>query len=365
MGLEIAKFTDTYFPQINGVSYTVYLWKRELQRSGNSVRVLYPRGNYEPMEDEIEVNSLNFPFYENYRLALPFRVTKRVSKIDIVHIHTPFIMGASGAYLSKRRRIPRVATYHTPLEDYLRYMPLGDFFMHTLIPFYRFWEKRLLNGCWIVTAPSSIAKEELRRKGVRRPIEIIGNGVDLEFFRPTKPTFKEKFNAECVIGYCGRHGYEKNLEDLIRIADKFDGEILIAGDGPARLYYQKMARHKDNVKFLGYLDRKLLPEFYSSLDVFVFPSTVETQGIVALEANACGVPAVGADARALRETIKNGVSGYLYRPGDVSDLHDKIQKVMDEKKRLRKKCLEYARANSLEQSVKKIVSVYNRAIEMG
>jgi len=363
MGLRIAEFTDTYLPQINGVSYTVYLWKRELQKSGHFVQVLYPNGNHVSRENETGVRSLNYPFYENAKFALPFRVTKKVDNVDIIHIHTQFMMGASGAYLSRAKRIPRIGTYHTPVEDYVHYIPLGNFFKGISIQFYRFWEKRLFNGCRVVTAPSKVAGEELRRKGVRRPIEIVGNGVDLEFFKPTRPIFKEEFNAERTIGYCGRHGYEKNLEDLIRIADRFDGKILIAGDGPARPYYQKMAKNKDNVKFLENLDRKLLPAFYSSLDVFVFPSTVETQGIVGLEANACGVPVVGADARGLKETIKAGVNGYLYRPGDLSDLRNKIKMVLNEKDELRKKCLKCAKSNSLKQSVKKIISIYNKAIE--
>ncbi len=359
--MKIAMFTDAYFPTINGVSYTVSLLKDMLQRKGNSVRVLFPKGNYKPKDGEMEVRSVKFPFYNGYRTALPFQIMKKLGNedIDIVHIHTSLMVGGIGILYSKRRHIPRVATYHTPLEDYLGYMRLT----YPLVPLHKLWEKKILNGCCTITAPSNVAKEELRRKGVRKPIEVIGNGVDLEFFRPVEPTFRENFDADCIIGYCGRHGHEKHLEDLIRIADMLDGKILIAGDGPAHSRYQKMAKGKDNVKFLGFLPRELLPNFYSSLDVFGLPSTVETQGIVALEANACGVPVVGANARALRETIRDGESGYLYEPGNASDLYSKIQKALDEKDELRKKCLEHAKANSLEQSAERFIDVYHRAIE--
>ena len=173
-------------------------------------------------------------------------------------------------------------------------------------------------------------------------------------------SFNSETITEIVIRYL--HVDEKHLEDIIGIADRFDGEILLAGLGPALEHYKKLAAGKKSVKFLGFLDRKDLLGFYSSLDLFVFPSTVETQGLVALEAMACGVPVIGADAFALKNTITPGKTGYLYRQGDKEMLGERIEKGYENRKKLSKNCKEYVKEHSVEKSMEKLMKLYEKLI---
>jgi len=102
---------------------------------------------------------------------------------------------------------------------------------------------------------------------------------------------------------------------------ELDVGVVLAGDGPARADLQARAADRENVRFLGFLDREELATFYSTLDVFAFPSPVETQGLVALESIACGTPVVAVDSGALSESIDDGTSGYHYQPGDIEGEH--------------------------------------------
>ncbi len=349
--MKIGFFTDTYFPQINGVTYTIDSWKKELEKLGHEVYVYYPSAQgYYPRKREHEFSSIGFPLYKGYRIAFPLGITKKCSNLDIVHIQGTFTMAAAAWHASKKLRIPKIFTYHTPLEMYSFYFG-KNIFSQNLVKLYSYWEKRLMNACDFITVDSNTIKRNLEKRGFEN-IETIPSGVDVKFLKPQKKEiFRKKHNisSKKVIGYCGRIGLEKNLDDLIKIAPFFDGEILIVGNGPAVDYYKNLARKFRNVKFLDFLKREELPYFYSALDIFVHPSKVETFGIVALESMACGTPVVGANALALKETIQNNKTGYLYESKNIPELLEKIQKAYKNRARLQKKCRVYAKEYSVEK----------------
>ncbi|OKY79062.1 MAG: Glycosyltransferase, RfaG family [Candidatus Methanohalarchaeum thermophilum] len=361
--MKIGMFTDSYFPQINGVTYTISLWKRKLLERGHEVKVVFPSSeNYEEGENEFGVKSVSFPFYDGYRIGLPQKISDKIGELDLIHTHSPFSVSFLGAYISRKRNIPRVSTHHTFPEDYIDYLVSKKMLKKSLIYLYRRWEKRFFNSAEVVTVPSKVIKEEMNKKGVRK-IEVLENGVNRDFFKPSNPVFKEKFGNK-LIGYSGRHSKEKNLSDIINVAKRFpEYTFLLGGNGPYRSNYKKMASDLENVKLLGFLDREKLPSFYSSIDVFVFPSIAETQGLVALEANACGTPVVGADKKALTETIVDGVNGYKYEPGDIDELEEKIEKVLESKGELSQKSKDYIKNHSVKSSIKKLINIYERITE--
>jgi glycosyltransferase involved in cell wall biosynthesis len=114
-----------------------------------------------------------------------------------------------------------------------------------------------------------------------------------------------------------------------------------------------------DARFLGFLDREELAAFYSALDAFAFPSPVETQGLVALEANACGTPVVGANAGALANTIEDGETGYHYESGNVEDFRAAIERTLAEREELQETCLARREASSVEHAVEKLQDVYD------
>ena len=140
--------------------------------------------------------------------------------------------------------------------------------------------------------------------------------------------------------------------------------VVFGGDGPARGDLMARAEGLDaDVRFLGFLDREELPAFYSALDAFLFPSPVETQGLVALEANACGTPVVGVDSGALAETVDEGETGYRFPRDDPAAFRDAIRRTLSERETLSAACLERRDATSVEHAVDRLETVYRDAID--
>lgn len=350
--MNVIKFSDTCLPLINGASYSIDLWKKKLEERGINVTLICPMSS-----SDINVKSIPFPLYDSYRVGIPRRIPKKIGDPDLIHIHTPFTLGSLGAHLSRKNNIPRIFTHHTDPEDYIDYLSKNPYLTAPLIDIYDLWEKKLLDNSDTVTVPTDKIKKEMLKIGINNT-KIVSNGINLDFFKPSEKIYK---NKQITIGYSGRHGKEKRLEDLINVSERFkNAEILIAGNGPAKSYYEELAEDKHNVKFLGFLDRNKLPNFYSSLDVFVFPSTVETQGLVGLEANSCGTPVVGANRKALKATITEGSSGYLYEPGNIDKLETKIEKALNNLNKLEKRSRRHARKHSAEKSIDKIINLYEK-----
>jgi glycosyltransferase involved in cell wall biosynthesis len=365
--MKIGFFTDTYFPQINGVTYTILLWKKELEKLGHEVFVYYPKDkDYKPDKNEVPLRSIPFLFYKGYNIGLP-SFSKIEKDLDIVHIHGFVSVSTLGLAVSRKQKIPRILTYHTPPDMYLQQISSNELIQESMKVLYYKYEKELLERCTLITAPSEtimkILKERLGKHIVKST--VFSNGIDMDFFQEVEA---EKFRKDYgiqkgrVIGFAGRHSKEKHLEDLINFADEFDGTILILGDGKQSQEYKRMAEGKKNVRFLGFIPRERLPEFYSCIDVLVLPSTAETEGLVVLEANACGTPAVGANAMALKNTIKEGVNGYLYEPSDMRGLSEKVQKAYKNINKLKASSKKRANERSVENTVKRLIKIYEGLI---
>ena len=357
----VAAFTDTYLPTVNGVSYTLSTWRTYWRRRGHRMDVVYPEAaGHLPADGEVPVRSLPFPFYEGYRLGLPV-IPEAVRDVELVHVHTPFTLGVAGLRLARRADLPCLASYHTPTAEYADYIAPTDRLAATLRRVSEGWERAFFGQVDRVLVPSGVTRAQLVQEvGIDTPVEVLPNGVDIEHFRPVDPaTFRANHDLEdtIIVGYTGRHGYEKCLDELLEAAAGLDVTVVLGGDGPAREALEARAP-ADNVRFLGFLDRDELPAFYSAMDVFAFPSPVETQGLVALEAMACGTPVVGVNQGALAETIDDGVTGYHYEAGDIDGFRGRIRQALDERDRLRDHCLEKREEMSVEATLDRLDEIY-------
>jgi glycosyltransferase involved in cell wall biosynthesis len=359
----VAVFTDTYLPTVNGVTYTIETWRERWSARGGRMPVVYPGSDgHRPKSDEHPVSSLPFPFYPGFRLGRP-RVPAAVSEadLDIVHTHTPFALGLAGTRLAKREGIPLVASYHTPASEYAEY--LTDRLSGPLRRLTERYERWFFRQADAVVVPSRAAATTVPDGGT--PVHVVSNGVDTELFEPQTAAavaaFRDRHDlpAGPLVGYTGRHGHEKRLEDLLAATRDVDATLVVGGDGPARSELQRRAATREDVVFLGFLDRSELPTFYTALDAFGFPSPVETQGLVALEAIACGTPVVAADSGALSETIVDGETGYHFPPGAVEAFSGAIRRTLDESERLSEQCLTRRAALSVERSIDALEDVYD------
>lgn len=361
---SVAAFTDTYLPTVNGVTYTVQSWRDAWHRRGGNMPVVYPAADeYEPDEREFPVRSLPFPFYEGFRVGVP-RVPAEIGKMDLVHAHTPFGLGMSAKRLAHSQNLPLVASYHTPTSEYAAYVSLGDRVERTIRKTARSYERWFFDRADVVVTPSERTRRHVREEvGVSTPVEVVSNGVDIERFQPVETAdFRERYDlpeGRPIVGYTGRHGYEKCLPDIVAATDGMDVTVVFGGDGPAREDLESRAAAADvDVRFLGFLPREELPAFYSVLNAFAFPSPVETQGLVALEANACGTPVAGVDSGALSVTIEDGVTGYTYPQGDIGAFREAIEHVLDEREALGERCLDHRQEISMENAVDTLEDVY-------
>jgi glycosyltransferase involved in cell wall biosynthesis len=358
---SVAVFTDTYLPTVNGVTYTIQTWRDQWHDRGGRMDVVYPDSTHDPESGEYPVRALPFPFYEGFRVGLP-SIPDATEDVDLVHAHTPFLLGLAGRRLASREGLPLVASYHTPTAEYADYLANGAL-SSGVERIARAYERWYLDRADAVVVPSSPARDHLQeRVGVTAQIEVVPNGVDVDFFEPDGgESFRARYDLgdDPLIGYTGRHGYEKNLSELLEAAAELDYTVVFGGDGPARSDLEAQADRLDvDARFLGFLDREELPAFYSALDVFAFPSPVETQGLVALEANACGTPVVGVDSGALSDTIVEDETGYRYDPGNVAEFRTAIHRALDQYDRLRENCLARRDDISVEHAVDKLATVY-------
>jgi len=363
---DVAVFTDTYLPTVNGVTYTVQTWRDRWVGRGGRMPVVYPSSSHDPGVDEHPVFSLPFPFYDGFRVGTPW-IPKGVRDVDLVHSHTPFGLGLSGLALARRRDLPFVASFHTPTSEYANYLS-NSALSSVISSVADGYESRYLRRADRIVTPSPSAKRRLRERGVDVPITVVPNGIDVERFAPADgAAFRERHDLSgTLVGYIGRHGYEKRLEDVITACERLGREVTVvfAGDGPARASLEARAKASPlDVHFLGFLEREEMPAFYTALDVFCHPSPVETEGLVALEANACGTPVVGVDAGGLADTIRDGETGVHYPPGDLDAFAVGIERALDDCERLHEACLARRDETSVEHAVDRLESVYAEVLD--
>ncbi len=359
----VAAFTDTYLPTVNGVSYTVRTWRDRWRRRGGRMAVVYPdEAGHPPGSEEYPVPSAPFPFYDGFRFAVP-TVPDEVRAIepDVIHAHTPFALGLAGRRLAADLDAPLVVSYHTPAGEYAGY--ISDAFASQIRRIADGYERWYVDAADAVVAPSETAAAAVG--GVDAPIHVVSNGVDTDRFRPASDRDTEAFERRHelpsgpLVGYTGRHGHEKRLGDVLAATAELDAGVVIGGDGPARPELERRATDRDDVVFLGFLPRRELPAFYSALDAFVFPSPVETQGLVALEAIACGTPVVAAAAGALTETVTDGETGYHFEVGNEDAFRAAIDRALAESERLPTRLEKRRQQLCVEHSVDELRAVYD------
>jgi len=364
---SVAAFTDTYLPTVNGVTYTISSWRERYEARGGRMDIVYPDSSYVPDAGEHPVRSVPFPFYEGYRFGLP-QIPDGVGDVDLVHAHSPFSVGFAGYRYARRNSLPFVVSYHTPTSEYASYLAPGAF-ARPIAALSERYERWFLERADLVLAPSEQTAEGLRgRLNGSVPVKAHPNGVDTERFRPRDPTgFKRRYELpedRILVGYTGRHGHEKNLEAILEATASLDVTVVFGGAGPATDSLEAAAVRNDvDARFLGFLDRSELPEFYNAIDVFAFPSPVETQGIVALEASACGTPVVGVDAGALSETIVPGKNGLHYEEGNIEDFRETLRQAIEELHVLSKSALEYRFEISLKAAIEDLEALYQSLLE--
>ena len=381
--MKICMFTNTYKPHVGGVARSVAFFAEDLRARGNRVLVVAPE--FPGTEDEQNESVLRIPAIQEFngsdfsvRLPAPFKVDQKVEAFDpkIIHSHHPFLMGDTALRVARGRNLPLVFTHHTLYEQYTHYVPLNSEAMERFVI-------RLAtdyaNFCTRVVAPSESIADLIRERGVHRPVDVVPTGVDLTFFsKGDGDSFRRKHRIPPeaqLIGHLGRLAPEKNLDYLARAvaafgADRPESRFLVVGEGPSRAEIRHRFRERqieDRLVLAGELSGQALADAYQAMDLFVFASQSETQGMVLAEAMAAGKPVVALNASGSREVVSDRVNGRLL-PADADEeaFAAAIAEFFDAPERAAKwieAAGKTAREFSRKNCARKLMDVYQNAVE--
>jgi phosphatidylinositol alpha 1,6-mannosyltransferase len=323
--MRIAIITESFPPDVNGVAHSVVRVAEHLVHRGHLPLVIAPAPSSATRRvagahpyPVVRIPSVALPGYRSFRLGVPCRrLTEALiaHAPDVVHLASPFVLGARGIALSNQHRLPAVAVYQTDIAAYARAYRIGSGGRAA----WR-WLRTIHNGAERTLAPSRASAAALMANGVRR-VWLWRRGVDTARFDPAKRHAGVRRvlapGGEMLVGYVGRLAVEKRV-DLLAAACRLPGvRVVIVGDGPAR---RDLERALPGALFLGARHGEQLARLYASFDVFAHPGPYETFGQTLQEALASGLPVVAPAAGGPLDIVEPGVTGTLVPPEDGAAL---------------------------------------------
>lgn len=277
--------------------------------------------------------SVVLPLHKNYRLASPrykgFEETLNRFQPDLIHVHSPCTLGFAAVKYARRYDIPVVSTYHTHFPSYLRYYKIYGFEEITWKIMRYFYNQ--MDRTFVPTEP--IMQELLEHRLER--LEYIPNGTDVHAFNPKfrSDSLRHSLGAEnkSIILFVSRIVWEKDIRVLAEMYNQLrkrrnDFIMVIVGDGHARAELEEMM---PGAQFLGYKSGHELAEIYASSDIFVFPSTTETFGLVTVEAMASGLAPIAAKIGGAVGIIEENTSGLFAKPLSAEDMRQQVERLLD------------------------------------
>jgi glycosyltransferase involved in cell wall biosynthesis len=368
--MRIACFNANMRVGQDGVTRCMYRLFDEVLRRGHeaiAITATLPDGN--PPVPMYRVPSFAIPLQKTYRMALPgyasFRKVLGEFRPDVLHINSPCTLGFAAMNYGRRHGVPVVATYQTHFPTYARYynVPRLEAMIWRLL-------RHLYNNVSLTLVPTRPIMEDLQEHGIRG-LRYAPNGVDHTQFNPSfrSAAWRERINGgeKPIVLFVSRLVWEKDLRvlaDAWRIlrARRDDFTLVLVGDGHARA---ELEQQMPDARFLGYQSGRALSECYASADVFAFPSTTETFGLVTLEAMASGLAPVAARVGGAIEIIEEERSGLLAEPRSAAGFAACIERLLDDaslRARIARGALARAREYSWDTLLDRILASYSEVI---
>ncbi|WP_280216901.1 glycosyltransferase family 4 protein [Nocardia neocaledoniensis] len=339
--MRVAIVAESFLPNMNGVVNSVLRVLDHLDQHGHDAMIVAPdtlRGvppapRFHGRFPVHRVPAMMVPKVSSLPVGLPQPgITAAIAAFDpdVVHLASPFLLGAGGLAAATRLDLPSIAVYQTDVAGFAKSYGLG---LATRAAWA--WTRRIHEGATRTLAPSSAAAQDLADHGIPR-VHRWGRGVDIDRFNPAARSDELRASwlgssDKLVVGFVGRLAPEKHVERLAALAGDRSIQLVVVGDGPERA---RLSRLMPDAVFTGELGGGELATHYASLDVMVHPGEHETfcQGVQ--EALSSGVPVIGPDAGGPRDLIAHCRNGYLLPvdrfaellPSAVSALRDAGQR---------------------------------------
>ncbi len=387
--MRIGLFTDSYPPYINGVSTSVAMLKKALEKKGHEVFLVTVSSNalkYELLEDGhvIKVPGIPIGIYD-YRLSRIYPIsminTMKNWNLDIIHSHTEFGIGILARLFAKQFGIPLVHTYHTLYEDYTHYITHGYFeksskkIVEYLTKFY--CDKTATD---LIVPTDKIYKLFKEKYNFEKNINIIPTGIEVERFYKENVDLKKVVRLKKQLGitrkdyvllFVGRLALEKNVEFLLDVVENLVHKnkaykFVVVGDGPDLDKFKGIAKAKkiaDNVIFTGKVPWEEVPYYYHLSDLFLTASTTETQGLTVIEAMASSITPICIEDEAFTSVITDSLNGKIFKTKkECEEQIEYLYKNHSVKIKMDKQARIKAELCSSKYYAERVLDVYERAI---
>ncbi|HEX3423605.1 MAG TPA: glycosyltransferase family 1 protein [Sphingomicrobium sp.] len=372
--LRVALFSGNYNYVRDGANQALNRLMGYLIRQGVKVRIYSPTVEnpaFPATGDLVSIPAIPIPGRSEYRLpiALPPRVRRDLAEFNpnVVHVSSPDIVGHRAVSWARRHRIAAVASVHTRFDTYLAYYHLQAF-----EPLARDIMRRFYHRCEVVMAPAESTAVILRAQRMNRDIALWARGVDREQFNPERRDMEWRRSIgisddEMVIAFLGRVVMEKGLDVFSEAIQAFDTRglkyrVLVIGEGPAQAWFQEQL---PNAIFTGLLTGNDLSRALASSDLLLNPSITEAFGNVTLEAMACALPVIAAEATGATNLVRDKVTGMLVdgtEPDEFADALEAYASDPDLRRRNGEAALAIAKTMDWDSINSTVIRVYLHAI---
>jgi glycosyltransferase involved in cell wall biosynthesis len=381
--MKIVLVTELYFPGVSGLITAVRSLAETLSESGHRVTLICPDSwtlkSWAAKHGVAlcPVLGLMAPWRigQRFGVLLPtsYRNIRQVlAKADVVHLHSPLLIGLIVALIARSRGVPIVVTNHALPENIigaLRTIPA--FAERILARIIWKWIGIGLRIADVVTSPSVYASQVIRANFADMQVQVISNGIRNQS-QESSLEWYDRYRATRVL-YVGRLQREKRVDELLHallacLQAGISIEFTIVGDGPDRQRLEKIAAQLGivaNVTFVGVISDDARDMYLERSCCFWMASRSELQCCAALEAMAAGLPVVAAEAGALAETVPDGVAGLLFPPGEIArivEIMNVLRRQPDLYRRLSQGALGVAATHSLSSVCETIVQLYSSVL---
>ena len=328
--LRVVVVTESFLPQVNGVTNSVLRVLEHLRAEGHQALVIAPESSG-GITEYAGFRVKRVPSLEMKGLLPVGFPQKAIEPLidgfnpDVVHLASPFFLGNYASRVAERLDIPTLSVYQTDIAGFARHYGLTV--AHDSL---KRWVAKIHKRTTRTLAPSNWSCEDLKSTGVPN-VHLWPRGVDSQKFSPEK----RDINLRCellgdrpdrkLVGYVGRLANEKRIDDLATLDARDDIQLVIVGEGPAR---SRLERVLKNARFVGYQSGEDLARYYASLDIFVHTGKHETFCQSVQEALASGVPVIAPNFGGPTDLVKHGWTGYLIDTENSYSLNHAVNQII-------------------------------------
>lgn len=370
--MRVAIITETFLPKVDGIVKVTCLLLDHLARRGIEALVIAPRYGADERYNDAPIHSLPsmpMPLYPEARIGFAtFSLYRDLAAFqpDVAHLFHPVATGIPTMAMLKWMDVPTVTSFHLDYARLAHQFRLGALDLGFTRPLIDELTKNVFNWSDYSLAPSKLVQRQMRRLGISK-VGLWRRGVDATAFHPRfrSDTMREEMTQgnsdETILLYVGRLSLEKQIEHIRPVLEQTPNtRLVLVGDGPARAALERQFAGQP-VTFMGYLSGERLSQAYASADIFVFPSRLETFGLVVIEAMASGLPVAAARVGGVADIVSEGVNGYSFESGDVAALLAGVQAMAgnpEQRAWMGRQARAYAETQSWEAIMDEVIELY-------